>query len=285
MSCSLPAAANQATPVQNPVVKATDTAQPKAIAATTTATTMQPTTTPEPTQEITPTQPLLPQADFGGVTFSYDSQIASSVASQEVAAVNEGQGAPWEIQPATTKLTFNGYPVSNSNFPPEILIFPVKEYQTVNDQAGKEIDSLRQAIAVHPHTFPSQGLPFLPPWNAAQMMHAKVTYFPFVNGRGVRYLTQYGQDIAPVNNKYLIYTYQGLTSDGKYYISAILPVTNAILPADYTDVPGGDIQKFSDNYQNYLTDIQGKLDAQADDSFVPSLTLLDNMIQSIAVNK
>jgi hypothetical protein len=31
--------------------------------------------------------------------------------------------------------------------------------------------------------------------------------------------------------------------------------------------------------------MQDKLDAQPDDAFVPSLTLLDNMIKSIAINK
>jgi hypothetical protein len=93
LSCSVSAPATQAVPVQNPVVQATDTAQPKAVAATNTP--VQPTSTPEPTQEITATEPMLPQADFGGVTFSYDPQIASSVTGEEVAAVNEGQGAPW----------------------------------------------------------------------------------------------------------------------------------------------------------------------------------------------
>ena len=284
MSCSLPAAASQATPVQNPVVKATDTAQPKAVAATTTSTPEQPTTTPEPTQEITPTEPGLPQADFGGVTFTYDPQIASSVSGQEVAAVNEGQGAPWDIQPATITFSFDGYPVSDSQQTPQVLVFPVTDFEKMNDTAAKEIDALRQVIAVHPQTFSDNGLPFLPTWNAAQVFHTKVSYFAFRDGQGVRYLTMYAQNFATVNNKVLFYTYQGLTSDGKYYISAILPVTNATLAPDES-IPGGDFNKFSQNIKTYLADMHDKLDAQPDEAFVPSLTLLDDMIKSLAIKK
>jgi hypothetical protein len=283
MSCSLPAAANQTAPVENPAVTA-NTAQPKAVAATITSTPEQPTITPEPTQEITPTEASLPQADFGGVTFTYDAQIASSVSGQEVAAVNEGQGAPWEIQPATITFNFDGYPISDSQQTAQILVFPVTDFEKMNDTAAKEIDALRQVIAVHPQTFPDNGLPFLPTWNAAQVFHTKVSYFPFRDGQGVRYLTMYAQNFATVNNKVLFYTYQGLSSDGKYYISAIFPVTNAILPPDES-IPGGDFDKFSQNIKTYMAAMHDKLDAQPDEAFVPSLTLLDDMIKSLVIKK
>ena len=286
LSCGLPSKlvpANQAAPVQSPQSTVADTALPPAASATNTP--EQPTSSPEPSQEITLTEASLPQADFGGVTFSYDPQIASSVSGEEVAAVGSGQGAPWEIQPTTIKFSFDGYPVPDSFTLPVILIFPVIDYQSMSGEAAKVIDALRQVIAVHPQTFSKDGLPFLPMWNAGQIMHTKVAYFTFSNGTGVRYLTMYAQNFAPVNNNYLFYTYQGLTSDGKYYISAILPVTNAILPPDDSSVPGGDFQKFSDNFPTYIADMQGKLDAQPEDAFVPSLTLLDNMIKSIAIIK
>jgi len=286
MACGMPALVNQPAPTQNPVAKATDTAQPKALAATNTP--VQPTITAqptqEPTQEITPTEPMLPQADFSGVTFTYDPQIASSVSGEEVAAVNEGQGAPWDIQPATITFSFDGYPVTGNDHDPQILVFPVTDFEKMNDTAAKEIEDLRQVLAVHPQTFPDNGLPFLPTWNAAQVFHTKVSYFAFRDGQGVRYLTMYAQNFATVNNKVLFYTYQGLSSDGKYYVSAILPVTNAILAPD-DSIPGGDFNKFSQNIKNYMAAMHDKLDAQPEDAFIPSLTLLDDMIKSIAIKK
>ena len=282
LSCNLPAAAPQAAPTQSPKGIATNTSQPPAVA---TYTAELPTNTPEPTQENTPSGASLPQADFGGVTFAYDPQIASSVSGEEVPAVNEGQGAPWEVQPVTIKFSFDGYPVPDSFTAAEIQIFPVKDFQSMSDVAAKIIDDLRQVIAVHPPVSGKKEFPFLPTWNAAQIIHTKVAYFTFTNGQGVRYLAMNAQNFVPINNKYLFYTYQGLTSDGKYYISAVLPVTNAILPPDDSTIPGGDFQKFSDTFPTYIAAMQDKLDAQPDDAFVPSLTLLDNMIKSIAINK
>ena len=285
-SCGLPFKTLQATPeptVQLPQPKAADTSLPTVISATDTP--EQPTSSPEPTHDTAPTLISPPQADFGGVTFFYDPQIASSVSGEEVSAVGSGQGAPREVQPAAIKFSFDGYPVADSINTPVILIYPVKDYQSVSDAAAKIIDELRQVIATHPQNFPAEGLPFLPSWNAAQMMHTKVAYFDFSNGTGVRYLTQYGQATSPINNRYLFYTYQGLTSDDKYYISAIFPVTNAILPPDSSVVPGGDYQAFSDNFLTYLAGMQDKLDAQPEDAFLPSLTMLDNMIKSITISK
>ncbi len=282
LSCNLFTPATQAAPPQIPKTNPTDTSQPPVVAATQAV--VPPTATPEPTQEIVPTQASLPQADFGGVTFTYDPQLASSVSGEEMPAINEGQGAPWEIAPAYISFNFDGYPVPDSDHTPMILIWPVTDYEKVSDSAAKEIADLRQVIAVHPQTFPNNSLPFLPTWNAAQVFYAKVSYFPFSNGQGVRYLTMYAQNFATVNNKVLFYTYQGLTSDGKYYISAILPVTNAILPPDQS-IPGGDFEKFSQNIKTYIADMQVKLDAQPDEAFIPSLTLLDDMVKSISIKK
>jgi hypothetical protein len=269
LSCGLPLKAVPAT--QGAPPQATDTPE-------------QPTSSPEPTQEIAPTVASQPQAEFGGVTFFYDPQISSSVAGEDVAALDPGQGAPWEVAPAMIKFSFDGYPVADSFTAPVILVFPVKDYQNMSPEAYKIMDELRKALGVQ-STSIANGLPFLPMWNAAQMMRTKIAYFNFSNGSGVRYLTQYGQAPAPINNNYLFYTYQGLTSDDNYYISAILPVTNAMLPPDSSTVPDGDYQAFSDNFLNYITAMQDKLDVQPEDAFVPSLTLLDDMIKSIAISR
>lgn len=75
-------------------------------------------------------------------------------------------------------------------------------------------------------------LPFLPLFNAHQVMHTSLQYLDFKNGTGLRYLTWFSQGIMPINNYELIYTNQGLTSDGKYYVAAVLPVTHPNLPSD-----------------------------------------------------
>ena len=63
----------------------------------------------------------------------------------------------------------------------------------------------------------------LPLMNAVQQMHTRVEYVQFKGGEGVSYLAQYAQGPVPVNNGELFYTFQGLTDDGEFYVSAILP--------------------------------------------------------------
>jgi hypothetical protein len=124
-------------------------------------------------------------------------------------------------------------------------------------------------------------LPFLPIWNAAQIMQAHMRYIDFQNGSGVRYLAQYGQAAWPINNKDIFYTFQGLTHDGQTYISAIFPVSNPILPEAESVVVD---DAFYNNFESYVQDIETQLDAQPDSSFTPSLSLLDQLIHTLVIH-
>ena len=108
--------------------------------------------------------------------------------------------------------------------------------------------------------------------------------FPFASGSGIRYLTEYAQYYAPVNNTDLFYTYQGLTGDGKYWISAILPINNPILPADAVNPPGGmSWEEFTANYQTYMADMINQLNSQTSESYSPNLAALDALVASITI--
>jgi len=241
-------------------------------------------TTPTASQPPPPTPSLL-SVTFEGLNFSFDPAIAASAANSKLAPVGEGQGAPWEIQPETIQSKFQGYAHPGAFIDPVILVYPVQDFSKMNDAAAQQVDELRNLLATRPAAAPANGLPFLPIWNAAQMMRTKITYLDFANGSGVRYLTQYGQAPAPMNNTYLFYTFQGLTADGRYAVSAILPVANPILPPDPSAVPGNDYAKFDANFPTYLKEIETTLDAQPDDTFQPHLGLLDDMIKTIKINK
>ncbi|HEX7541208.1 MAG TPA: hypothetical protein VF352_03680, partial [Anaerolineales bacterium] len=127
-------------------------------------------------------------------------------------------------------------------------------------------------------------LPLLPSFNAAQIFHAQYQVLPFASGGGIRYLTEYAQYYAPVNNNDLFYTYQGLTSDGKYWVSAILPINNPILPANAVNPPGGlSWDEFNNNYGPYITDMIDQLNSQTSGSYTPTLAALDALVTSITI--
>jgi hypothetical protein len=160
----------------------------------------------------------------------------------------------------------------------------VDEYRAISSYASDIIDSLLWTLANHPPGGALSDLPFLPMWPAAQMFSTKVSYFDFQNGSGVRYLTMYGQDIYPVDNQNIFYTFQGLTQDGRYYISAVLPITNVNLPYDgSTEVD--DWMAFDENWETYINDTVHWLNDQVNSNFSPDLSMLDQMMASFKIDR
>jgi len=125
-------------------------------------------------------------------------------------------------------------------------------------------------------------MPFLPLFNAAQVMHAHRQSLDFKDGKGLRYLTQFDQGPLPINNAELIYTYQGLTGDGKYYVAAVLPVTHPSLPVD-AKVTGKEPPEFVSDFPAYLANVVETLNSQAANSFTPDLSQLDAMMSSLEI--
>jgi len=242
-----------------------------------------------------PTAPQIPEAtvcgstptgtSYGGVSFSFDPVVANNVTPRTVPANTPPQdAAPWDAaNPEYIQFKFSGYLLSGTDFEPILEVYPVMEYENVNAAAIEKIDSLRQFLKDNP-TNP-ENIPFLPTLNAGQMLHAGVAYLNFKNGSGGRYLTQYGQSFAPINNQSMFYTFQGITNDDMYYVSAIFPLSHPDLPADDSIAPFGDPQAFSDNFPQYVLGVKTNLNSQDPSSFTPSLALLDALIQSLEVQK
>jgi len=185
----------------------------------------------------------------------------------------------WEQLPEYTRLTLQGYPITNSLMKPQIFIYPVKELAAVNAGAGQIVSSL-QTLIKSPQEMPN--MPFLPLFNAQQVFHSNIQYLEFKNGQGLRYLTQFDQAPLPVNNYELIYTYQGLTSDGKYYVAAVLPVNHPSLPADQK-VTGKEPPEFTSDFPAYVAGVAKVLNTQAPGTFTPDLTKLDAMMSSLEI--
>jgi hypothetical protein len=173
----------------------------------------------------------------------------------------------------------NDYPIATHTRKPQIFVYPVNELTAINENADKTVVSL-QTLIQSPQEIAI--MPFLPVASDVQMMHPHIQYLDFENGQGLRYLTEYGNGISPIHNAGLIYTYQGITGDGKYYVAAVLPVNHPSLPADAT-VTGNEPSSFGSDYPKYKTDISQSLNVQAPDTFTPDLTLLDAMISSLKI--
>ena len=250
--------------------------------------TTEPLTTEQPTNsqmaDMPPTATNLRTYDSGVIQFTYDISVFMDVDAQTIPAVQPDPNAmPFGVAPLHTELTLKGYVLSNTVHTPVMKIYPAADFGAMlPDLVQPRIDTLKLIIA-NQSSEGTGDLPYLPPENAGQIFHSNFKHLQFQDGAGIRYITQFAQAIYPINNQMVFYTFQGITSDGKTYISIIVPANNPVLPADGNTIPGGDFNAFSDNFQTYLSGVVSQLNTSPDDSFTPNLQLLDEMVQSITL--
>jgi len=223
---------------------------------------------------------------FENVSFSIPAGLANSANTEKMTAVDSNSGAPWDIAPTHLRFTLTGYQLQGKFHEPRVFVYPADEYTQSNPTAAEQIDRLKKILAGG--TIMQETMPTVPFFNAASQIAADIKIVPFQNGGGVRSLTQYAQYAAPINNRELFYHFQGLTSDRKYYVIAILPITAAILPEDEKPearVPEGGIPIPTAVGPNnvYYFSVTEKLNSLSPDAYTPSVSTLDTLIQSILV--
>ena len=221
---------------------------------------------------------------YEGVSFVIPNGVATSGNTEKITAVESNSGAPWEIAPTHLRFTLTDYRIQGKFHEPRIFVFPAEEYAQNNPIAAEQIDRLKKILAGGTPLL--ETLPTVPFFNATPQIAADIKLIPFQNGGGVRLLTQYA---APINNRELFYHFQGLSSDGKTYIIAVLPITAPILPEDEkpgATVPEGGVPIPTDVGPNnvYYFSVTEKLNIVSPDAFTPSLNALDALIQSILIS-
>lgn len=149
--------------------------------------------------------------------------------------------APEFFPPAHVRVTFP----SQSDPRAVLNIYPVAGLLRQYPEAGPfyvrtRIAQLRDLLLRRPALAPVRELPYLPLPNAAQVVHAAGAYLTFPGGSGLRYLTLFRQDFSPFLRREVLYTFQGLTSDGRFYVSFAFPVAPSLLPARLEDVPASE---------------------------------------------
>jgi hypothetical protein len=278
-----------ASPPPNPVgTKAAQTVE-AAITSTPAALLTQPpaiVTQPPATSVVVSPANTVPPA-LNGVALVIPNGWAAS-AQSEIVPESSGLDLPaWDIHPSYTHITLQGYPLQGTFFQPEFFIYPTDQYGQMSAGAAQAINDLKSLLAAQ-GPLPDH-MPFLPPLNAAQVFYSNAARISFQNGSGIRYLSQYDQAPLPVNNHEMFYTFQGLTQDQRYYVSAILPINAPFLGPDSnpgSPLPGGGVPFDWNNFENmpaYLQAVKQKLESTDPSQFTPSLSDLDGMVQSLRV--
>jgi len=195
----------------------------------------------------------------------------------------------WNGWPEHVRVTFDDDALDQDSFDPrqrQLLLLPLSGYRALFRPAEVEgfnaaIQDLRAIVAAQPSNF-AQDVLLLPASGLSQAVWAQVRYLRFEGGSGVRFVTHLTAEISPLTANSLLYTFQGLTDDGQYYVAAYFPLSTSVLPAKLSEVEKDARDLFRRDYRSYAEAIAQQLN-EGSDRFTPALSLLDGLIASLSI--
>lgn len=237
------------------------------------------------------------------ISLSYDAALAPQVETETVPAVALNDQILFsESHPAFVQFRFSGYQNGRSfelpvyPFEAQVRVFQTADFPGYGDDSLQGFVNQKQALTalLENGLDPARcakplvadpGLPFLPWVNMKQAFCAQPELIEFSSGKGIRYITYYSQGPNPVLDDQVFYTFQGLTEDGQYYVSALFPVQTGVFP---TEAPACDACGDSNNdpfaeMTGLLAEQLTQLNTLEEHSFRPSLTVLDDVIRSLTI--
>jgi len=171
------------------------------------------------------------------------------------------------------------YPYEDS-ISSQVLVYPLADLKATYPHAADAVTQLDSLLDVAEEPLPDQ-LPFWPQYEfGIPALTAQAELLDFGSGRGIRYITYLSRQVPwSATSLGLIYTYQGITSDGQYYVSIILPV-------HITDESGMQnnliafLQQSPPNYQGASEILNGLTTEQFS---ILSLDECDDLVRSLVI--
>lgn len=184
-----------------------------------------PATTDPTSAFLTPSQTV----DFNGVQFAYDhdswgTRLAASLRPTQVwYTLPDGT---WVGMTEARIFTFLDYAFLDQRTNAELLVYPIGDWH--NDEAAGIAQALKLLIEkradIDLNTAIGE-LPALPIRRAAQNIRAQRTFIAGEGVVGIRFMTRYTQNFSPFRGDDLLYTFQGITTDGRYYVVFNMPLS------------------------------------------------------------
>ena len=239
---------------------------------------IEPTATSSVIATHTTSPPTSTEINYDGIALTQPTGIEFDIVGQTIPADLEMEF--WNT-PEHVEFHLETYPLTGTFHDPRIMIYPVDDYVLVNPNVVDEIAALMELLEQRPSD--PEYIPFVPIWNAGPAFHAQIEYVDFESGAGIRFLTRYGQDAWPISNQEMFYGYQGVTQDGTYLVSAVLPAAHPLLPEDGQSYIGDDYDGFIAGYEAYIATITEMLNNADPSTFTPELMVLDALMESVRI--
>lgn len=195
--------------------------------------------------------------------------------------VSEADGIPDDVTPSRQVIfKVKNQPVRENDFGMSNYVF-VSELGSANAKQFPSITAaakgLKSLLAKRP-AVPKSDLPVYPTSDAALAMLTHLTYLDGDWGSGYGAVVEFAQDTPRATNSDLVYYFQGLSKDGRYYLTASFALRNPKLPADYEAAYKNDPNGTNE------TDTE-LLKAQPGDTFTPKLSELRKLLESITITE
>jgi hypothetical protein len=229
---------------------------------------------------------------YGRLTLVVPPEVASGASCSEYPRVDGEDAAQWQKTPGHLQVMLGDYYILQGKLrQAEIYVYPAQDYAELVPAAFESMHRLNNILGDPGAQISSEQLPAVPFFNEKQVFVANIQVISFQNGQGVRFLTEYAQSPVSANNQDLFYQFQGLTSDGSYYVIAILPITAPGLgessdPAAAIPIGGiayPDKVDPNANWDGYYAAVTELLNTTSPDAFVPAINQLDLLIQSMQI--
>ncbi len=233
--------------------------------------------TPSP---VPPPAPKSIDVSYRGFHFWVNETLATAVHGEAVDALSGRAGQL--NSPEYVRFSFDGQAPSLDFNPrqPQLLIFPAQAYAQVSPSAGKQVNALQELITGR--AVPKQGaLPLLPVSLQPEVLHAQPRFLTFNGGSGIRYIARYSQSPNTGTGEELFYTFQGLSSDGEYYIAFFYPVDVGALPLAGT--PPGGTTTAEAGLAGTASATAAQLERLAETGFEPNLIWLDALVSTLSM--
>lgn len=180
--------------------------------------------------------------------------------------------APYDLPyPQNSQILFTAYPGGFDFTVNGLRIFRADEVNALETGAVESLNAVLEGQPDHHNDFPR-----LP--GAGSVIDAQLLPLAFQNGNGYRYLVTKSFSADPISSTGLTYMYQGITDDGKYFISFIMFVDAPFL-APYIGQTLTTVEEFETYFQN----VNNLVETSSGDQFTPSLTVLDELVSSIVI--
>jgi hypothetical protein len=240
---------------------------------------------------------LSKNVEFKGVSFAYNQQILGEAAFEEVAelALANKDDKPDMVAPKHVVFKLKK-PEQKREI--TIKIYPIEDFKRMFAVSKLGTKQIKEAFAnlgkvLKDEKFHVKNqIPFIPFYDAEQAFVGKVKLFPFQNGTGIFFLTQFNIEPSLINNEGLSYIFQGITGDGKNYVLAEFPASVSFLPSDF-DANEYEDYKISERftadksnekkYNEYVSKISARLEKTSPNEFEPNLNLFEELISSLKI--